>query len=91
LGAELVTLGIIHGLAVLAVNSKMQEGAPITPLDRRLSRATPALLTTVLTLVSGALLAAGHMSGLYWLVATMILALVGGVASAWIFLMGDPG
>jgi hypothetical protein len=90
LGAELVILGIIHGLGVIAANSKRKEGAPVTPLDRRLSHATPALLTTVFTLVSGAMLAAGRASGLYWLVATMILALVGGVASAWIFLIGNP-
>ncbi len=31
---------------------------------------------------------AGQVSGLYWLVAAMILALSGGVASAWLFLMG---
>jgi hypothetical protein len=90
LGVEVVILGAIHGLGVLAANSKRKEGGPITLLDRRLSHTTPALLTTLLTLFSGATLAAGRVSGLYWLVATMIVALAGGVASAWTFLMGDP-
>jgi hypothetical protein len=90
LGVELVLLGSIHGLAVIAANSKRKEGGPLTSLDRRLSHTTPALLTTVLTLVSGAMLAAGRANGLYWLLATMILALTGGVASAWLFLLGNP-
>ena len=38
----------------------------------------------------GALLVAGRTSGLYWLVATMILALCGGVVGAWIFLVSSP-
>jgi hypothetical protein len=77
LGSELVTLGVVHGLGVIAANSKRKRGGPITPLDRRLSHATPALLTTVLTLVSGTMLAVGSASGMYWLVATMTLALAG--------------
>jgi hypothetical protein len=88
LGAEILILGGIYGLGVIAANRKTKEGGPNARLNRLLSYTTPALLSAVLTLVSGAILIAGQVSGLYWLVAAMILALSGGVASAWLFLMG---
>jgi cation transport ATPase len=88
LGIEIVVVGAIYGVCVIAAGSKTKEGGPNTRLDRLLSYTTPALLSAVLTLVSGVLLVLGHMSGLYWLTAAMILALTGGIASAWLFLMG---
>jgi hypothetical protein len=88
LGAEILVLGGIYGVGVIAANSKTKEASPNARLNRLLSYTTPALLSAVLTLVSGALLIAGQVSGLYWLVAAMILALSGGVPSAWLFLMG---
>src|SRR5215469_9726258 len=78
LGVELLVMGIIYGFAVLAINTNRKQGDSIASLDRRL-RHTPAVSSAVLTLISGSMLAAGLASGLYWLLATMILALVGGI------------
>lgn len=88
LGVEIVILGAIYGIGLIAANSKTKEGSPNARLDRLLSFTTPALSSAVLTLVSGAILITGNASGLYWLTAAMILALSGGVASTWLFLMG---
>ena len=88
LGVEILAVGSIYGLGVIAANRKTKEGSPNARLNRLLSYTTPALLSAVLTLFSGAMLIAGQVSALYWLTAAMIFALSGGVASAWLFLMG---
>jgi hypothetical protein len=90
LGIELVVLAGFNGLALVAAGNVRKQSGPATPLNRLLQYVTPALLTTILTVISGAILISGQMSGLYWLAAMIVLALTGGVAGAWIFLVRDP-
>jgi modulator of FtsH protease len=88
LGAELLILAVAHGVA-LALVAVGRAKRPMTPLERSLRTFTPGFSTTLLTLISGGLLLSGRVSGLYWLVAAFVVAILGGVATAWIFLMSD--
>ena len=51
-----------------------------------LEAVTPNMVTSVLLLAAGIILVLGLGAGLYVLVAPVLTALVGGVASAWLFL-----
>ncbi|HUA08497.1 MAG TPA: hypothetical protein VMA98_04425 [Candidatus Acidoferrales bacterium] len=86
LGGELVVIDCLYGTGLVVV-SRMNKA--ITPLDRLRNIGPPGLLTTLVTLISGATLVCGQSSGLYWLVAAIVLALIGGVGDAWMLLMGD--
>jgi len=48
---------------------------------------SPDAITTVLLAAAGVLLLAGVDDGVYVLVPAMIAAIIGGVASAWLFLI----
>jgi len=60
-----------------------------TRFARLVSNLSPNLLTALLTITSGALLAAGNTDGVYLVVPIVLLALVGGITNAWLFLMTD--
>ena len=88
-GLELVILGASHVLALARVGTLPVRIAP-TRLERLLSIVNPGFSIGLLTIVSGALLLSGYARGVYWLVAAIITALIGGTIAAWIFLMVDP-
>ena len=60
-----------------------------TRFARLVSNLSPNLLTALLTITSGALLAAGNSDGVYLVVPIVLLAHVGGITNAWLFLMTD--
>ena len=60
-------------------------------LARTLQLISPNLTTTIGLVLTGASLAMEWGSGLYWLVPTLLVAVLGGVVSAWLFLVeGSP-
>lgn len=92
LGVELIVLGAVHGV-VLAVSArrKRKPGNELqSQLARLLEYTSPNTTTTLLVLTAGATLTAGYVGGLYWLVPAVIVALIGGVANAWLFVIEDP-
>lgn len=70
---------------------KRAPGTQPARLVRLLDHTSPNLVATLLVLVAGITLIVGHGGGLYWLVPAVILALVGGSANAWLFLILDEG
>jgi hypothetical protein len=89
LGAELIAVGVMAGAGMLALDRRARSGADASggqTIARVLDAVAPNAVTSVLVLVSGALIAAGVHAGLYVLVVPVIAALVGGVASAWLLL-----
>ena len=56
-------------------------------LARTLHLVSPNLTTTVELVLTGASLAIEWGGGLHWLVPTVLVAVVGGVLSAWLFLV----
>jgi len=92
LGSELITLGIVHGLTLaLAGHRKRNTGNDEqSQLARLLDQISPNTATTLIVLAAGAILVSGNVVGLYLLVPAVVLALVGGVVKAWIFLIDSP-
>jgi UDP-N-acetylmuramyl pentapeptide phosphotransferase/UDP-N-acetylglucosamine-1-phosphate transferase len=87
LGLELLTIGIIGGVAMTLISyGKHAEGeGPEDRLARLLDSVSPNLLTILLILVAACIELAGA-NGLYWLAPALIVALVSGVVNAWLFL-----
>ena len=91
LGTELIVLGIVAGAALILVGrGGVDVDATLEPrLARKLDLTSPTLSTSVLTEIAGVTLIVGG-GGLYWLVPALILALVGGMLTAWLFLVRLP-
>jgi len=90
LGGEFLLLAALRGVALVFTGRARKKPGRQTRLNRLFGYTSPALITLLLVVICGLTLIAGRVSGLYWLVAAIILALVGGVANAWIFLVADP-
>lgn len=90
LGAELVVLAVVSGIG-LAVLDRRAKGHPSgSPLSELLDSVGPNKATAGLLLVAGALLLAHVSGGVYVLVACVLTATGGGVASAWLVLTSRP-
>jgi hypothetical protein len=89
LGAELIALALIAGVALLVLDRRARSGtrAPgATNIGHLLDVIAPNAVTSILLLVAGVLVALGVHAGLYVLVLPVISALAGGVTSAWLLL-----
>jgi hypothetical protein len=92
IGTELTALAVIAGLTLIVVGRNKTSGADSTDnsttgrILRVLDRSSPNLLTVVFLLTGGITVLAGHGGGLYWFVPSAVVALVGGVMNAWLFL-----
>ena len=92
LGTELTVLAVLAGLVIVivgrnkAVSADSTQNSATARFLRALDRSSPNLLTVVFLATSGITFSAGHGGGLYWLVPSAVVALVGGVMNAWLFL-----
>ncbi len=86
LGAELATLAIITAGGLIVLDRRAKVHASTQAITRALELLTPTKIVSITLLVSGALLAFGVHDGLYALIIPVLVALTGGVASAWLFL-----
>jgi hypothetical protein len=95
LGIELVVLALVAATVLVMVGHEQkparrssrppaEEGAE-DRLARLVDRASPNLAVIGFILVAGCLELAG-VDGLYWVALSSVLALVGGVVNAWLFL-----
>ena len=93
LGIEIVVLGSVHGFAlVMAARPKHKGGnEEHSRIARLLEYTSPNTVTTVIVLAAGAILLSGNVIGVYVLVPAVVLALIGGVVNAWMFLIDDVG
>jgi hypothetical protein len=93
LGPELVAVAVLSGAVLLVFDQRAggdSGGRNRDDLDlvtRYLNRYAPNSFAPILTLVAGVsfILTAG--GGLYWLIPAMAMSLLGGVVSAWLFLV----
>jgi hypothetical protein len=79
-GALLVTLLVLIALPGLNLPTRQ-------PLSWRITRIVVALASSVPALVAGVSLLAERGGGLYWLAAAFALALLAGIANAWVLLV----
>lgn len=87
LGAGLVGLAVAAGAVFVVVGRAKRaavEGAD-DRLARLLDQVSPNLLVVLLALIGGCVQLAGS-DGLYWIAASSVLCLVGGVVNAWLFM-----
>jgi hypothetical protein len=88
LGTMITVLAVLAGAALLLIGSEKKpvgDDDKEDRLARLLDKASPNLIVVVLTLVAGCLQLAGD-DGLYWVAASSVVSLVGGVVNAWLFL-----
>ncbi|MGP0049179.1 MAG: hypothetical protein ACLPZR_10085 [Solirubrobacteraceae bacterium] len=86
LGAELTALALIAGGGLFVLDRRAKADASTQAIRKVLEMITPTTIVSILLLVSGVLLVFGVHGGLYVLIAPVLVALTGGVASAWLFL-----
>jgi hypothetical protein len=91
LGAELIALAALIGALNLALDRRALSspgpgGGSARAVALLLDAVAPNAVTAILTAIAGILLVAGVNAGLDVLVAPVLCALAGGVASAWLLL-----
>ncbi|MGH3067582.1 MAG: hypothetical protein ACRDMI_03240 [Streptosporangiaceae bacterium] len=73
-------------LAFYVLDRRAKASRSNQAIAHMLEAVTPNAVTSVLLLAAGIVLVLGARAGLYVLVAPVLAALVGGVASTWLFL-----
>jgi hypothetical protein len=91
LGIELLAVVVIAGVSLLVLDRRAKREAQSPPLAHTLDVASPNVVTLVIIAAAGVVVLTGHAWGLYLLVPSTVIAIVGGVANAWLFLtkLGD--
>jgi hypothetical protein len=87
LGLELLACGQVIGGAQLWLDLRATRGPEDTVWRRMIGRVFPALLSCACLSLAGATLIAGAGGGLYWLVPSVLAALVFGLINVWILLV----
>ncbi len=85
-GAELLAVVVVAGAGLLTLDRRAKREAETPPLARTLDVASPNVVTLALVATAGVVILTGHAWGLYLLVPSTVIAIVGGVANAWLFL-----
>jgi hypothetical protein len=87
LGAELVVLAVLTGAGLYILERRAKGAKSNQAIGPILDAVSPNTLTSALLLAAGVVLALGERAGLYVLVALVLAAFAGGIASAWLFLI----
>ena len=92
LGGELIGLAALSGLILQYLDRRAgSAGENANKAERYIERFSPNLITAVLVFVAGLTLALRIGGGLYWLLPAAVTSLLGGVTSAWLFLVRVTG
>jgi hypothetical protein len=90
LGLELILAAGGFGVGLLLLDRcALAQRSSTDHLSQKLHEVSPNLTATTGLALAGASLAIEWGGGLYWLVPTVIVAVVGGVLSAWLFLVEE--
>jgi hypothetical protein len=87
LGAELVVLAVLTGVGLYILDRRAKGAKSNQAIAPILDAVSPNTLTSALLLATGIVLVFGERAGLYVLVAPVLVAFVGGIASTWLFLI----
>jgi hypothetical protein len=86
LGVELLLVAAFVGSVLFVLDRRAQSAASSKPIAHALDVVSPNTFTSLLLAATGLLLILGVQNGLYVLVGVVIVAMIGGVTSAWLFL-----
>jgi hypothetical protein len=92
LGLELIGLAAGSGVILRILDRRAgSAGEDAARVSRYIERFSPNLVTALLVAVAGLTTAIRAGGGLYWLLPAAVAALLGGVISAWLFLVRMSG
>jgi hypothetical protein len=86
IGAELLALAAVAGAALLILDRRAGQ-AREPGVARFVERYSPNTITAILVGLAGLTLVVRGGGGLYWLIPAVAASLIGGVVSAWLFLV----
>jgi hypothetical protein len=86
LGAELLVLAVVLGGWLFWLDRRATASPSTQSISRVLATVSPRTLTTLFLAVAGVLLLAGVDDGVHVVVPSVVAAMIGGLASAWLFL-----
>jgi hypothetical protein len=85
--AELLITGLAIGTGQLVINARSPHSDQETRLTWMVGRVLPAVASCGFLVLSGAALLAQSVGGLYWLVPSVLVAIVFGLVNAWVLLV----
>jgi hypothetical protein len=92
LGLELIALAALSGAILRSLDRRAgAAGEDAAKVARYIERFSPNLVTALLVAVAGLTTAIRAGGGLYWLLPAAVASLLGGVTSAWLFLIRISG
>jgi hypothetical protein len=86
LGVELLGLAVLAGSALDVLDRRAKADRTTQSVGRLPDAVTPNAVTCILLLAAGVVLTFNVHSGLYVLIAPVLVALAGGVVTAWLLL-----
>jgi tagatose-1,6-bisphosphate aldolase len=86
-GAELLVVATLSTALLVALDRQAKASGPQRGLSRVLKAISPTTVTSIGTAAAGALLVSGARWGVFLLVPSACLAIIGGSASAWLLLV----
>jgi hypothetical protein len=87
LAAELIATGIAVGSAQLLIAARSPRSDRETLLTRIVQRVLPPIVTCGCLAVAGATLAVQDGGGLYWLIPSVLAAIIFGLVNTWVLLV----
>lgn len=87
LGLELLLVGLLVGGLLLWLHRPSNRARGELRIAWLLGSLVPSVMVALLTLIGGATLIAGQGGGLYWVAPAIVLAVVMGLAGAWVLLV----
>jgi hypothetical protein len=87
LGVELLAAGLFIGGVQVWLNLHAERGEEETAWHRLVGRVVPTMLSCTCLAVAGATLIAAAGGGLYWLVPSVLAALIFGLINVWVLLV----
>ncbi len=87
LGTELTVLGVALTAMLMVVNRPSTRPNHDSVLHWIVTRIAISMLTALPIVVAGASLLIGAGGGLYWIVPSVVVAFIGGLANAWVLLV----
>jgi hypothetical protein len=87
-GGALVGWAVLSLVLMYVLDRRAGHGS-MYHAARHVERFSPNAVTSILLGIGGATFFAKHGGGLYWLLPTVAVSLLGGVLNAWVFLVSD--
>ncbi len=86
-GLELLAVGLVVGGVQVYLDLHTERGKEETPWRRMVGRVFPAVISCGCLVIAGSTVVAAAGGGLYWLVPSVLAALIFGLINVWVLLV----